>query len=96
MSCDRGHGGGVETDVICVREINVVARQVANVAHGRGSRSHDEAGGIKMRVLIVYASRYGATQGIAERIAAILRQHGLETTVEPVQRAADPADTTPS
>ncbi len=30
-----------------------------------------------MRVLIVYASRYGATQGIAERVAAILRQQGL-------------------
>lgn len=45
-----------------------------------------------MRVLIVYASRYGATQGIAERIAAILRQQGLETMVESVQRAGDPAD----
>jgi len=45
-----------------------------------------------MRVLIVHASRYGATQGIAERIAAILRQQGLETAVESAQRAGDPAD----
>jgi len=45
-----------------------------------------------MRVLIVYASRYGATQGIAQRIADILRQQGLGTTVESAQRADDPAD----
>jgi len=43
-----------------------------------------------MRVLVVYASRYGATQGIAERIGAILRQQGLEATVEAVQDAGDP------
>jgi menaquinone-dependent protoporphyrinogen IX oxidase len=34
-----------------------------------------------MRVLIVYASRYGATREIAERVAAILLRRGLETTV---------------
>jgi menaquinone-dependent protoporphyrinogen oxidase len=44
-----------------------------------------------MRVLIVYASRYGSTQGIAERIAAIVRQQGVETTVKPVKDAGDPA-----
>ena len=44
-----------------------------------------------MRVQVVYASRYGATQGIAERIAAILRQHGLEVTVESARQAGDPA-----
>lgn len=43
-----------------------------------------------MRVLVVYASRYGATQGIAERIAATLRQQGVETTLQPAQRADDP------
>ncbi|MBZ5680492.1 MAG: flavodoxin domain-containing protein [Acidobacteriia bacterium] len=43
-----------------------------------------------MRVLVVHASRYGATQGIAERIAATLRQQGLEATVQPAQHAADP------
>jgi menaquinone-dependent protoporphyrinogen oxidase len=46
---------------------------------------------MKMRVLIVYASRYGSTQGIAERIAATLRRQGVETTVTPVHDAGDPA-----
>ena len=44
-----------------------------------------------MRVLVAYASRYGATQEIAERIAATLSQHGLNATVQSVQRADDPA-----
>ena len=45
-----------------------------------------------MRVLIIHASRYGATQGIAERIAAVLHQKGAEVRVEPVQQAPDPAE----
>ena len=44
-----------------------------------------------MRVLVVYASRYGATQEIAERIAATLRQQSLEATVQPANHADDPA-----
>lgn len=44
-----------------------------------------------MRILIVYASLYGGTQGIAERIAATFRRHGLETAVQPAQKAGDPA-----
>jgi menaquinone-dependent protoporphyrinogen oxidase len=44
-----------------------------------------------MRVLIVHASRYGSTQGIAERIAATLEKRGLETTLRPVKDAGDPA-----
>ncbi|MGA3370755.1 MAG: flavodoxin domain-containing protein [Terracidiphilus sp.] len=44
-----------------------------------------------MRVLLAYASRYGATQGIAERIAATLGQQGLEVTIEAARRAGDPA-----
>lgn len=44
-----------------------------------------------MRVLIVYASRSGATREIAERIACILLRLRLETTVQPAQRADDPA-----
>lgn len=43
-----------------------------------------------MRVLIVYASRYGATREIAGRIAFTLGRHGLDTTVQPAQRADDP------
>jgi menaquinone-dependent protoporphyrinogen oxidase len=45
-----------------------------------------------MRVLLIHASRYGSTQGIAERIAVTLRQQGLEVKVQSVQQADDPAD----
>lgn len=45
-----------------------------------------------MNVLVVYASRHGATQGIAERIAAILGQEGVQATVQPVDCAGDIAD----
>ncbi len=44
-----------------------------------------------MRVLIAYASHYGATKGIAERIAATLHRQHLAPSVQPVQEAADPA-----
>ena len=44
-----------------------------------------------MRILVVHASRYGSTQGIAERIAETLRQRGVETIVKTVQDADDPA-----
>jgi menaquinone-dependent protoporphyrinogen oxidase len=43
-----------------------------------------------MRVLIAYTSRYGATQGIAERIAAVLRREGVEAVVQPARHADDP------
>ncbi len=44
-----------------------------------------------MQVLVAYASRYGATQGIAERIAATLRREGLKVKVQAAQQADDPA-----
>jgi menaquinone-dependent protoporphyrinogen oxidase len=44
-----------------------------------------------MKVLVVYASRYGSTKGIAERIAATLRQSGLEAVAQPAQDADSPA-----
>ena len=44
-----------------------------------------------MHVLVAYASRYGATQGIAERIAAALRKQGLTAVVEAAEQAGDPA-----
>ena len=43
-----------------------------------------------MRVLVAYASRYGSTQEIAERIAAVLREHHLEATVQPAEDADNP------
>jgi len=44
-----------------------------------------------MRVLIAYASRYGATKGIAERIAATLHSQHLAPSLQPVRQAVDPA-----
>lgn len=44
-----------------------------------------------MKILVTYASRHGATRGIAERLAGTLRQHGLEATVRPVTEAGDVA-----
>ena len=37
-----------------------------------------------MKILVVYATRHGATQGIAERIAATLESDGLDVTLRPV------------
>ena len=44
---------------------------------------------MNVRVLVVYASRHGATQGIAERIAARLGQGGVEVTVKSTAQAGD-------
>lgn len=40
-----------------------------------------------MNVLVAYATRHGATRGIAERIAETLRRDGLEAVLRPVERA---------
>ena len=42
-----------------------------------------------MNVLVAYASRHGATAGIAERVAAGLRSAGLQTDVSPVTDVRD-------
>lgn len=44
-----------------------------------------------MNVLVTYASRHGATQGIAERIAAILERDGVATTLRPADDSRDVA-----
>jgi menaquinone-dependent protoporphyrinogen oxidase len=40
-----------------------------------------------MKVLVAYASRHGATQGIAERIAQTLSGSGLEVTIQRADQA---------
>ncbi|HVP23799.1 MAG TPA: flavodoxin domain-containing protein [Conexivisphaerales archaeon] len=42
-----------------------------------------------MKVLVAYASKYGATKGIAERISAKLKEEGLEADVVEVDRVGD-------
>ena len=41
------------------------------------------------RVLVTYATKYGATAEIAEKIGQVLRQAGLPTDVLPADRAGD-------
>ena len=40
-----------------------------------------------MKVLVAYASRHGATKGIAERIALTIQRPGLEVTLRPIDQA---------
>jgi menaquinone-dependent protoporphyrinogen oxidase len=40
-----------------------------------------------MRILVAYASRHGATRGIAERIAQTLERDGLEVALRPADKA---------
>jgi menaquinone-dependent protoporphyrinogen oxidase len=44
-----------------------------------------------MNVLVTYASRYGATAGIAERVAATLRAEGVDANARPVDEVRDVA-----
>ena len=44
-----------------------------------------------MSVLVTYASKHGATQQIAARIADRLRTAGLEVQVSPITATGDPA-----
>ncbi len=44
---------------------------------------------MNVRVLVVYASRHGATRGIAERIATRLGQGGVEATLKSTAQAGD-------
>lgn len=43
-----------------------------------------------MRVLVTYATRHGATAGIAERIARTLEHRGLQVNLEPVKSVREP------
>ena len=42
-----------------------------------------------MKILVAYASRHGATRGIAERIGQTIERPGLEVTLEPVDDVTD-------
>jgi len=41
------------------------------------------------KVLVTYASKYGATAEIAEKIGEVLRQAGLQTDILPVKSIRD-------
>ena len=41
------------------------------------------------QVIVAYATKYGATAEIAERIGEVLRQTGLPTDVLPANRVGD-------
>ena len=45
-----------------------------------------------MKALVIYASKYGSTKGIAEFISEKLRQKGLLTEVQPVEAVHDVGD----
>jgi menaquinone-dependent protoporphyrinogen oxidase len=45
-----------------------------------------------MRTLVVYASKHGATRGIAERIAMWLGDAGLQAEARQAAAAGSPAD----
>ncbi|HEY5488241.1 MAG TPA: flavodoxin domain-containing protein, partial [Candidatus Limnocylindrales bacterium] len=44
-----------------------------------------------MKVLVAYATRHGATKGIAERVGQTLEKSGLDVTVLPATKAKDVA-----
>jgi menaquinone-dependent protoporphyrinogen oxidase len=45
-----------------------------------------------VRVLVAYASRHGATRGIAQRIAHTLEQRGIEVALQPAEQVGALAD----
>ncbi|WP_354637205.1 flavodoxin domain-containing protein [Kitasatospora camelliae] len=43
-----------------------------------------------MKVFVGYASAHGSTRGVAERIASVLKRHGHQVVVGPLDRHTDP------
>lgn len=46
---------------------------------------------METQVLVAYATKYGATAGIAEKIGQVLQEAGLAVDVQPADQAGDPA-----
>ena len=46
---------------------------------------------MEKKILVAYASKYGATAEIAEKIGDVLSQAGLQTDVVPADQVRDPA-----
>jgi menaquinone-dependent protoporphyrinogen oxidase len=59
---------------------------------GDGGTGIGSEGADAMKVLVAYASRHGATRGIAERIADTLQAAGLDARARPVDAASDVED----
>lgn len=47
---------------------------------------------MEKKVLIAYASKYGATKEIAEKVGEVLKQEGIPTDVLSVKKVKNPAD----
>src|SRR5206468_7311360 len=63
-------------------------RQVTVFA-SRRSPPLDARKGSAMSILVAYASKHGATEGIARRIADTLRREGYPTTVSALEHAGN-------
>jgi menaquinone-dependent protoporphyrinogen oxidase len=54
------------------------------------SRADDEAFG-RRRILVVFATRYGSTEGVAQAVAEQLRDSGCDVDIKPVVEAPGPS-----
>jgi menaquinone-dependent protoporphyrinogen oxidase len=61
-------------------------RHVVNVIHYTSIQREEQ---MENRVLVAYATKYGATTGIAEKIGKVLVEAGLACDVKPVDEVAD-------
>jgi len=66
------------------------SEQVVRLMRRRDSDVFEERA--HMNVIVVYASRYGSTKGIAEFIAEKLREHGVQAEARSVDADPDPGE----